>query len=156
MSPDEALHQVFALLAKRELAASTAAWRIAREAAAQAEGAPRLALHEAVAESLSALLTEIAEHGLRNQALWGIAPAQIDVQRMSDECAAAWSEVKRLRAAGVSSQALVGPYVGNWMDPIGSRAWLERMRLGVPYQQRPGWIRRVSKLLRGEADDEEE
>jgi hypothetical protein len=126
------------------------AYRVAKEAVAKAEGPEQLALYEAITNSLDDFLTELAEHGLQNRAMWGIDPADIDIAAMQAECAQAWEQVKRLRAAGVTSRALIDPYVGSWMDPIGSRDWLSRMRMGVPHRNDPAWIARVTERIREE------
>jgi hypothetical protein len=149
MGENEALRSVYRLVAKRELAASVAAWRIARHEAPLLQGAVRLALYEAIVDSLSALLTEVAEHGRQNRALWGIEQEEVDVKSLNSECDEAWAEVTRLRASGVSSAELIKPYVGSWMDPIGSRDWLNQTRLGVRRRQDPAWLDRVDRLARG-------
>lgn len=149
MPAEETLKSVYGLIAKRDLASSVAAWQIAKPVAAAAQGAVQLALYEAIADSLSALLTEIAEHGAHNRALWGIAPGDIDVVSLNQECEQAWAAITSLRSRGLSSGPLIKPYVGSWMDPIGSREWLNQMRLGVRHRQEPGWLDRVARSARG-------
>jgi hypothetical protein len=154
MTRDDPVDTVYGLLAQRSLAASVAAWRIARAAISEAQDARLLALHEAITDALSALLIEIAEHALQNQASWGIAPDEVDVEALSNECHASWNEVKRLRGAGLTSEALTSAYVGGWMTPIGSRDWLDRMRLGVPHRHQRDWIERARRIVRGEPDED--
>lgn len=150
MDSAESVNATYALLAKRDLAAAMAAYRTARGAIATAQGPALLALQEAVTEALSSFLKELGEHGLQNQALWGLPLADLDIQALADECASAWQEVLRLRGTGITSAALVDPYVGNWMDPIGSPDWLGRMALGVPRRQDPKWVARIQHNLAGE------
>ncbi|MCC7108870.1 MAG: hypothetical protein IT382_06255 [Deltaproteobacteria bacterium] len=156
MNAVDPLHAVYSLLAKRDLAASMQSCKLARAAIPRAEGATLLALQEAVTDALNSLLMELGEHGLVNVAQSGLNPADIDVQALADECAAAWQEVKRLRDSGLSSSELIRPYVGNWMDPIGSPDWLNRMRLGIPRRKDPKWVARVSRRLAGDDDEDEE
>lgn len=151
---DDALHAAYTLLARRDLGVRLEAVRLARAAIPSAEGATLLALHEAVVEGLDSVLVDLGEHGRHSAALSRTDPAAIDVQRLAGECLAAWTEVRRLRDAGLSSAERVGPYVGHWMDPVGSPAWLGRMRLGVPRRADPRWVARVSLRLSGVEDDE--
>jgi hypothetical protein len=148
MPAEEILKSVYGMIAKRDLASSVAAWQSAKPVAAEAEGAVQLALYEAIADSLSALLTEIAEHGAQNRALWGIAASDVDVWALNEECEQAWAAISRLRSGGLSSGPLIKPYVGSWMDPIGSRDWLNQMRLGVRHRKEPGWLDRAARLAR--------
>lgn len=150
MDSTESVNATYALLAKRDLAASMAAYRTARGAIATAQGPALLALQEAVTETLSSLLKEVGEHGLQNQSLWGFALADLDIQALADECAAAWHEVLRLRGMGITSAALIDSYVGSWMDPVGSPDWLRRMALGVPRRQDPKWVARIRRNIAGE------
>ncbi len=156
MSTSDPLHAVYSLLAKRDLSASMEALKLARAAIPDAQGPALLALQEAVTDALSGLLMDLGEHGLASAALSGLNPTDIDVQALADECAAAWQEVKRLRDSGLSSSELIRPYVGSWMDPIGSPDWLNRMRLGVPRRKDPKWVDRVSRRLAGEDDEDDE
>jgi hypothetical protein len=150
MDKNNSVDAVYALLARRDLISSWSAYCLAKTAIPDAEGATLLALHEAAADVLCAFLSELGEHGLQNQALWGVEPHEFDVQVLVDECASAWREVRRLRDAGVTSRALIDRYVGGWMCPIGSRDWLNRMRLGVSHRTDPGWVAHVRKLLEEE------
>ncbi|RKG92846.1 hypothetical protein [Corallococcus terminator] len=154
MDAIESVAQVHALIAEREIAASMRACALARASLEGARGNALLALQEAIADSLDAMLTELGEHGLQNQALWEEAVpgnvGNLDVAGMTRDCAAAWQEVKRLRAAGCESQALISPHVGGWMDPIGSRDWQNKLRLAVAHRDAK-WIDRVTRSLR---DDE--
>lgn len=150
MNSRETVSRVYALIAEREHASSMKAYRIAKEAVGEAEGAEQLALYEAITNSLNDFLTELGEHGLQNRAMWGLDPSEIDVAAMQAECSHAWEQVKRLRAAGVTSRSLIDPYVGSWMDPIGSRDWIGRMRMGIPYRNDPKWIARVTERIREE------
>lgn len=156
MNTVDPVHAVYSLLAKRELAASMEARRLARAAIPDAHGPVLLALQEAITDVLNGLLMELGEHGMANAALSGLEPGDIDVQALADECAAAWQEVKRLRESGLSSNELTRPYVGSWMDPIGSPDWLNRMRLGIPRRKDPKWVARVSRRLTGEDDEDDE
>ncbi|NNC01499.1 hypothetical protein HJC10_01330 [Corallococcus exiguus] len=154
MDAIESVERVYALIAEREIAASMRACALARASLEGAQGNALLALQEAIVYSLNAMLAELGEHGLQNQALWeGAVPGNggdVDVAGMTRDCAAAWQEVLRLRAAGCESQALVSPYVGGWMDPIGSPDWLDRMRRGVARRDAK-WVDRLTRSLR---DDE--
>jgi hypothetical protein len=147
MDSFEAVMQVYTLVARREIGASMQAYKIAKSAIPFAQGSALLALYEAITDSLDSFLTELGEHGIQNRWMWGGELSEIDVEEMVGECAVAWQEVKRLRAAGVTSNALTKQYVGDWMDPMGSRDWLNKMRLSVPHHQDPEWITRITKRL---------
>lgn len=156
MSTVDPVNAVYTLLARRDLTASMEAHKLARAAIPGAQGPALLALQEAITDALSSLLVELGEHGLSSAALSGMEPTDFDVQALAEECAAAWQEVKRLRDSGLSSSELVRPYVGNWMDPIGSPDWLQRMRLGVPRRKDPKWVARVARRLTGGDDEDDE
>jgi acyl-CoA reductase-like NAD-dependent aldehyde dehydrogenase len=156
MDGNDPVHATYSLMAKRETASSMAACRIARDAIPSANGVQRLALLEAVTDAISNLLRDIGDHRLQNQALWGVKLADLDIQALADECAAAWEQVLRLRGEGLNSEALIRPYVGNWMDPIGSPDWLSRMARGVPRRQEPKWIARMKKSLSEEDEEDDE
>jgi hypothetical protein len=143
-----AVDQVYSMLAKRTLAASLQAREMARAALPDAQGSELLALHEAIADSLDMLLGDLAEHGRQNERLFGIDLSKIDVQAWVDEYATSWEEVKRLRERGVNSKALVGAYMADRIIPIGSRDWLNRMRLSVAFHRDPAWVTQVSAELK--------
>jgi PilZ domain len=132
------VEDVYKLIARRELSAMSTVLCIARAAAPSAVGSPRLALFEAIVDATDALLTELGEHGVAN-----FDPGDIDVAGLVEECASAWAEVTRLRAEGTSHGELVDRYVGDWMVPIGSRKWLDRMRLAIVHRD-PAWILRIA------------
>jgi len=138
MKPTEV---VYSLVAMRDLRASLRAYLAARESLPTAEGVELLALHEATVDSLDALLTELGEHGLEPDLI------PLDLDAWVAACAASWREVERLRASGLSSAALIDPWVGQWMDPIGSRDWLKRMRLSVSHHQEPQWLASMAARL---------
>jgi hypothetical protein len=139
--------EVYKLVAKRNLAVKFKIYELASQALVKAAGTELLALHEAIVDSLEVLLLELGEHGLQNQALLGIDVAQIDVRKWAQLCAQSWDEVKRLRSIGLTSRPLIDPYVGGWMDPIGSVDWLERMKRGVARHLDATWINRVAASL---------
>jgi hypothetical protein len=143
---------VYTLLAQREFGAAMKAVELAKSAVPEAEGSALLALHEAIVHALDEFLTELGEHGVQNQSLWGIELADVDVPKMVAECAAAWGEVTRLRADGVTSDTLTRPFVGVWMVPVGGREWMNEMRLGVQHRQDPTWSVRVSDRLRSRSN----
>jgi hypothetical protein len=141
--------RVYTLLAKPDLAVLLPAYEIAKEALPAAEGNELLALHEAIADSLSNLLRELGEHGpQQTQRLLGIEISEIDIRTWVEESTASWLEVKRLRDAGVTSGPLITAYMAGRTIPIGSRDWLNRMRLGVAHRQDPAWIKNVVARLK--------
>ncbi|MFB5757294.1 hypothetical protein [Leptospira interrogans] len=142
-----AVDSVYKLLAKRDLRDLVTAYRLAKEALNKAEDIALLALHEALVFSLEGLLTELGEHGLLNGALFGIDPDQINLRQWLEECIASFKEVKRLRNTGLTSSSLIDPYVGNWMFPIGSRDWLNQMKLVLENCQNTNWIERVTREI---------
>jgi hypothetical protein len=142
-----AMEQVYALLARRRLNDYLPAYKIAREAVANAEGDVLLALHEAIVQSLDKLLSDLGEHGALNLRLVGLPASDIDVQAWNDECTASWKHAQELRAAGRDSRALVAPFVAEQIYPIGSRDWLTGMRLGVKHRQQPDWVDRLNEKL---------
>ncbi|RYZ43559.1 MAG: hypothetical protein EOO71_03105 [Myxococcaceae bacterium] len=155
MDAIEAVQRVYALIAEREIASSMQACVLAQASLEGARGNELLALQEAIVDSLDAMLIELGEHGLQNQALWEqtVTGGDLDVAGMGRDCATAWQEVTRLRAAGFESQALTSPYVGGWMDPIGSRDWQNKMRLAVAHRDAK-WVDRITRMLRdGEAQE---
>jgi hypothetical protein len=139
---------VYRLVAKRNLAVKWQIYELASQGLVKAAGAELLALHEAIVDSLEMLLLDLGEHGLQNEALLGIKVTQIDVRKWVELCAHSWEEVKRLRGTGLDSGSLIAPYVGDWMDPIGSANWLARMNLGVAHQSDAVWINRIAKRLK--------
>lgn len=139
--------EVYALLAEREYASGFRAYHTAKAALAEAQGSALLALLEAIAHVLDDFLTELAEHGVQNQALWRIDTTAIDVAAMTDECAQVFRQAKVLRASGVSTHPSVAAYVGSWISPIGSRAWESSLRLAVAHRSEPGWVERISQKL---------
>ncbi|MCY1046343.1 hypothetical protein OV208_33875 [Corallococcus sp. bb12-1] len=157
MDAIEAVKRVYALIAEREIATSMRACALAQASLEGARGNELLALQEAIVDSLAAMLSELGEHGLQNQALWEQAVpgngGDVDVAGMARDCAAAWQEVTRLRAAGFESQALISPYVGGWMDPIGSPDWLDRLRRGVARRDAK-WVDRITRMLRDGEESE--
>lgn len=152
----DAIRAAYTMLARRDLCEALPACQAARAGLPHAQGAELLALNEAITHALSSVLIDLGEHGLASAVLCGADPTIPDVQAMADECAAAWQQVRRLREAGVSSGELVGPYVSDWMDPIGSSDWLNRMRLGVPRRQQAKWTARVQQRLAGVHEDEDD
>jgi hypothetical protein len=137
------VEEVYALIARRDLRDGFRAFVAAKQALPAVEGAELLALHEAIVDSLDALLTELGEHGLEADLL------PLDLSAWVTRCAASWREVERLRASGLSSEALIAPWVGGWMDPIGSRDWVKRMRLSVKHHQDPEWLARMVARVAG-------
>lgn len=147
---------VYRLLAKRDLAANLEAWVLARRAMDEASGSALLALHEARLHALRGFLLDVGEHGVQNEALWGISAAMVDVQAMVDECVASWAQIKQLRAQGVESRELTRFYEIDAYFPIGSRDWLNQMTFAARNMADPKWIARMAAKLRGEEDDDEE
>ena len=123
--------------------------RVAQEAVAGAEGAHRLALQEAVVDGFDGFLTELGEHGAAS--LWAgeIALVRGDVARLAAACTAAWTDVQRLREGGVTPVVDVGRYTDAWLMPIGSRDWLQKMKLAVVHRDAE-WIARVENRLDAE------
>lgn len=138
---------VFLLVAKRDLSVMRQVCDLAKPALTRTVGNELLALHEAIVDSLDALLTDLGEHGLQNQPLSGIDPKQINIREWVDDCVASWKQVEHLRSAGATSSSLINPYVGNWMYPIGSEEWLRQMRRSVAHHSDPTWIDRVSRKV---------
>lgn len=89
----------------------------------------------------------LGEHGMQNQALWGMEASKIDLKQMVDECTFALQEIQRLRDAGHSSKSLIDVYMRDWMIPIGSREWLDSMKLSVKHRDQPQWITRVTEMI---------
>ncbi|EMI65788.1 hypothetical protein Q2295_07815 [Leptospira interrogans] len=79
--------------------------------------------------------------------MFGIDPDQINLRQWLEECIASFKEVKRLRNTGLTSSSLIDPYVGNWMFPIGSRDWLNQMKLVLENCQNTNWIERVTREI---------
>jgi hypothetical protein len=140
------IDDVFSLVAKRDLFVMLRIHEIAKPALATADGNELLALHEAIVHSLDALLTELAEHGLQNQALIGIDRQQIDLPRWAEECETSWEHVKQLRSLGFVSGPLIDRYVGDWMFPIGSTDWLNQMRRSAVHRD-AAWVARIMRNL---------
>jgi len=118
------------------------------------QGAELLALHEAIVEVLTEFLSEIGEHHLQNQALWGISSSEVNIQIMVNEATESWQIAQRLRSEGLSSAELVGPYVKAMYFPIGSRDWLKKVKLTLRHQQDEAWIQRISEIIRSANDVE--
>lgn len=150
----DVVNNVYSLIGKRDVALSIQAWKLARQSLEASKGEVRLALYEAITDILNNLLMDLGEHGIKGAAFAALDSSSIDVRSMVEECVGAWEEVKRLHEAGVSSQNLVGPYVGTWLSPIGSSDWMNRMRLGIPRRKDEKWILRIIKHLSGEAAEE--
>ena len=139
--------RVYELVAKRSLAALLPAYAMAKQALSTAEGNERLALHEAIVDSLGNLLRELGEHGLQNLRLHGIESSEIDVRKWVDECAASLQEVQRMRESGVTSASLIEGYMAGRLMPIGSVEWLNRNQLGVSNRD-DAWVAKLVKRLK--------
>ncbi|AGC44005.1 hypothetical protein MYSTI_02689 [Myxococcus stipitatus DSM 14675] len=144
------VHEVYTLLAMRDLSVLFKTYETALSVLPKAQGAERLALHEAIVSALDGILTELGEHGLGNIALMDIDLATLDLEELRDSCAASWREVKKLREDGMDSGPLIRPYVADWMPPIGSRDWQSRMRLGVKHRSDPSWVPNLAERLKPE------
>ena len=154
MRPSSSLGTVYSLLAKRDLDASIRAYKAAKSMISNSQGAELLALHEAIVEVLTEFLSEIGEHHLQNQALWGISSSEVNIQIMVNEATESWQIAQRLRSEGLSSAELVGPYVKAMYFPIGSRDWLKKVKLTLRHQQDEAWIQRISEIVRNANDVE--
>ena len=148
----KSVRQVYALVAHRSLENSWEAYRVAKRVLPVTEGACRLALLEAIADTLSNFLTELAENGRQNQELWGIKLENVDVAGWVAECEEVLQEIKQLRSAGISSSELIKPYVNDWVFPIGSRDWFYQRRQGLAHMQEEDWISRVAQSLNAFAE----
>jgi hypothetical protein len=138
---------VYELVAKRSLAALLPAYDMAKQSLSTAEGNERLALHEAIVDSLGNLLRELGEHGLQNLRLHGIESSEIDVRKWVDECAASLQEVQRMRESGVTSAPLIERYMAGRLMPIGSVEWLNRNQLGASNRD-DAWVAKLVKRLK--------
>lgn len=144
----EIIDEVYTLVAMRELSALFKIYETAKGALPKAQGAELLALHEAIVDSLDGLLTELGEHGFDNVALMDVELAALDLERLKDECASSWQEVKKLRDAGLDSGPLIRSYVAGWMDPIGSLGWQSNMRMGVKHRSDPAWVASLTERIK--------
>ncbi len=142
--------KVYTLLVKPDLSAMMQAYELAKAALSISEGEHLLALHDAIVNCLTTFLSEIAEHHLQNQALWGIRVNEVDIQSMVDESNFSWKESQKLRANGFDSTKLIEPYVKGQMFPLGSSDWRNQINLVLRHQNDPKWIERLGSILLNE------
>jgi hypothetical protein len=149
-----AVDEVLTLIARRDFPSALAARRAARVALGQATGAELLTLYEAITHTLKDLLSELGEHGRQNEALlgFGLDIGWLDVQAIVDELVAAWREVERLRADGLTSKPFIDRYLSDWRFPIGSPDWLKQTRLAIAHRDSE-WVHRVTARLRSSKSD---
>lgn len=141
------VHEVYKLIAQRDLSLTMQICKLASEAVKTAEGVEALALYEAIVDSLDSYVTELAEHGTSTLAMRNVKITEEQLRDMVEECSRAWDEAERLRSTGIISKALIDKFVGDWMMPIGQRDWINRTRRSIRYHDEPEWVPRVAANL---------
>ncbi|MFH1807263.1 MAG: hypothetical protein ABIJ09_00860 [Pseudomonadota bacterium] len=126
----QAIGEVYTMLLGDHLPKKVASYQLGKAVLENAEDdIQRLALLEANVHFLDVFLSDVAEHGHENLALWGVEKGALPA--MVTELQINLKHVEKMKSIGKNSRSITGAYVRDMVIPIGSREWLQTVKLGV-------------------------